>query len=145
MKIISYQAKINYADDGISVEFPDLEGCFSYGSTLEEALFNAKEALDLYLETAIDPKWKVPAPKTRKGPKYFWVTPSLEIAIPLTIRFLREFSNVTQPEIARRVNMKVQQYQKLEYPKKSNPTTKSLISVAEELGFEIEFKKKGAA
>ncbi|MBC7427279.1 MAG: type II toxin-antitoxin system HicB family antitoxin [Bacteriovorax sp.] len=145
MKIISYQAKLSYADDGISVEFPDLDGCFSFGDTLEEALFNAREALDLYLENAIDPKWKVPAPKARKGSKFFWVTPSLEIAIPLTIRYLRELSNLTQPEIARRVNMKVQQYQKLEYPKKSNPTTKSLISVADELGYEIEFKKKVVA
>jgi antitoxin HicB len=142
MKIISYQAKISSADDGISVEFPDLDGCFSFGSSMEEALFNAKEALDLYLESAIDPKWKVPNPKTRKGKQYFWVTPSLDIAIPLTIRFLRETSKLTQPEIAKRVNMKVQQYQKMEYPKKSNPTTKSLISVADELGYTIEFKKK---
>jgi antitoxin HicB len=144
MKIISYQAKITSANDGFSVEFPDLDGCFSFGDSLEEALFNAKEALDLYLESAIDLKWKVPTPKVRKGGKFFWVTPSLEIAIPLTIRCMREKSKLTQPEIAKRVNMKVQQYQKLEYPKRSNPTTKSLISVAEELGYEIEFKKKSA-
>lgn len=144
MKIISYQAKIHIANDGVSVEFPDLSGCFTFGDSIEEALFNAREALDLYLENAIDPKWKVPQPKVRKGKQYFWVVPSLEIAIPLTIRLLRETSKITQPEIAKRVKMKVQQYQKLEYPKKSNPTTKSLIAVAEELGYEIEFKKKGA-
>ena len=145
MKIVSYQAKISEEKDGFSVEFPDLDGCFTFGSSIEEALFNAREALDLYLESAIDPKWKVPMAQNRKKNKnYFWITPSLEIAIPLTIRLLRETSNLSQPEIAKRVNMKVQQYQKLEYPRKSNPTTKSLISVADELGYEIEFKKKGA-
>ena len=141
MKIIQYQAKITKAEDGYSVEFPDLSGCFSSGETLEEALKNSREALDLYLEEARDPKWKVPQAKERKGKNYYWITPSLEIAIPLTIRELREKSGRTQPEAAKILNMTVQQYQKMEYPKKSNPTTKSLITLATSFGFELEFKE----
>jgi predicted RNase H-like HicB family nuclease len=30
---------------------PDLKGCQSQGDTLEEAITNIKEAIDLYLET----------------------------------------------------------------------------------------------
>ena len=141
MKIIQYQAKITKAEDGYSVEFPDLSGCFSSGETLEEALENSREALDLYLEEARDPKWKVPQSKERKGRNYHWITPSLDIAIPLTIRGLREKSGRTQPQAAKILNMTVQQYQKMEYPKKSNPTTKSLITVASSFGYEIEFKE----
>jgi predicted RNase H-like HicB family nuclease/DNA-binding XRE family transcriptional regulator len=141
MRIIQYQAKITKAEDGYSVEFPDLSGCFSSGETLEEALENSREALDLYLEEARDPKWKVPHAKERRGKNYYWITPSLEIAIPLTIRELREKSGRTQPQAAKILNMTVQQYQKMEYPRKSNPTTKSLIIVAHSFGYEIEFKE----
>jgi predicted RNase H-like HicB family nuclease len=37
-------------DGGYSVWVPDLPGCASQGGTLEEALRNIKEAIELYLE-----------------------------------------------------------------------------------------------
>ena len=48
MKIL-YPAKITYSkkDNSYLDEFPDLEGCLSQGSTIEEALSKAKEALTL--------------------------------------------------------------------------------------------------
>lgn len=42
------------------VVVPDLPGCFSAGDTLDEALDNAKEAIELWLETVIDDGGKVP-------------------------------------------------------------------------------------
>lgn len=44
-----YPAIFDYADDGISVEFPDLPGCFTCGDTDEEAIRMAKEAMALHL------------------------------------------------------------------------------------------------
>jgi predicted RNase H-like HicB family nuclease len=44
-----FSAVFTYAEDGISVEFPDLPGCFSCGSTDEEAVRMATEALELHL------------------------------------------------------------------------------------------------
>lgn len=44
-----YPAILEYNNDGISVEFPDLPGCFTCGNTTEEAINNAKEALGLHL------------------------------------------------------------------------------------------------
>jgi predicted RNase H-like HicB family nuclease len=46
---ISYNAVIQYDDDGIWVMFPDLKGCFSTGdeNRIEEM---AKEAMELYLD-----------------------------------------------------------------------------------------------
>ncbi|CAM3536882.1 hypothetical protein VA7868_03927 [Vibrio aerogenes CECT 7868] len=38
------------AEYAYSVVFPDLPGCFSAGDTLEEALANAREAVEFYLE-----------------------------------------------------------------------------------------------
>lgn len=44
-----YPAIFDYADDGISIEFPDLAGCLTCGNTDEEALSMAKEAMALHL------------------------------------------------------------------------------------------------
>lgn len=57
-----YPAIFHYADDGISVEFPDLPGCFSYGDTDIEALNNAKEALELHLFGLEDDNEEIPEP-----------------------------------------------------------------------------------
>jgi predicted RNase H-like HicB family nuclease len=37
-------------DGGYTVEVPSLPGCISQGDTLEEALDNIKEAIELYIE-----------------------------------------------------------------------------------------------
>lgn len=45
----SFIAVFNYAEDGVSIQFPDLPGCLPYAESEEEALKNAKEALGLHL------------------------------------------------------------------------------------------------
>jgi len=48
---IEYQAVFQEeTEGGFSVWVPDLTGCASQGETLEEALENIKEAIELYLE-----------------------------------------------------------------------------------------------
>lgn len=44
-----YPAVFRFHAGGVDVEFPDLPGCFSHGSTQEEALVKAREALALHL------------------------------------------------------------------------------------------------
>jgi predicted RNase H-like HicB family nuclease len=44
-----YPAILTYADDGISIEFPDLPGCLPCAETTEEAAKNARSALGLHL------------------------------------------------------------------------------------------------
>ena len=44
-----FPAIFSIEQDGISVEFPDLTGCFSCGDTEDEALYMAKDALELHL------------------------------------------------------------------------------------------------
>lgn len=44
-----YPAIFQYAEDGISIEFPDLPGCLPCAFSTEEAVQNAKEALALHL------------------------------------------------------------------------------------------------
>lgn len=42
---------IEQDDDGCYAWCPELKGCQSQGRTVEEALANAREAIELYLET----------------------------------------------------------------------------------------------
>jgi predicted RNase H-like HicB family nuclease len=44
-----FPAIFTYEIDGISIEFPDLPGCLPCAHTTEEAMKNAKEALELHL------------------------------------------------------------------------------------------------
>ena len=44
-----YPAIIHEDSDGIWAEFPDLEGCTTYGDSVEEILTGAAEAMELYV------------------------------------------------------------------------------------------------
>lgn len=48
--LLTYPAIFTQEDNSYWVEFIDLEGCFSRGDTLAEAMENSKEAMGLYLE-----------------------------------------------------------------------------------------------
>ncbi|KGO35351.1 MAG: type II toxin-antitoxin system HicB family antitoxin [Desulfoprunum sp.] len=44
------------------VVVPDLPGCFSAGDTMDEAVENSREAIALWIETALDAGETIPAP-----------------------------------------------------------------------------------
>ena len=70
------------------VVIPDLPGCFSAGDTLEEAIGNAKEAAELWLETALDDGEALPQPSEPKdllkaNPEYaggIWAVVDIDVA-----------------------------------------------------------------
>jgi len=58
-----YPATYEYEDNGtISVYFPDIDNCFTFGETIEECLNNAKECLELFIETELEEGNKLPKP-----------------------------------------------------------------------------------
>ncbi len=57
-----YPAVFHLAKDGISVEFPDLSGCLPCADNVEEALRNAKEAMQLHLYAMKKDGDKIPTP-----------------------------------------------------------------------------------
>jgi antitoxin HicB len=136
--MIKYQARI-HADDGrFWAEFPDLPGCFAQGPTRSACLAAAREALSLFLEEARDPKWEVPTPRLRRGRVYVWVRPEESVAVPLMIRQARLRLGMTQRQLAERIGITVQQLQKLETPRKSNPTVRMLSEISRALNGELE-------
>lgn len=66
---------------------PDLPGCFSAGDTLDEAIDNAKEAIELWLETAIDDGGAIPElrsiSKHQSNPEFLgwiWAVVSIDLS-----------------------------------------------------------------
>ncbi|MDP4120200.1 MAG: type II toxin-antitoxin system HicB family antitoxin [Bacillota bacterium] len=60
----TFPAILHYADDGISIEFPDLPGCIPCAETTDEAVKNAKEALGLHLFGMEQDKENIPEAST---------------------------------------------------------------------------------
>lgn len=59
-----YPAIFHQEEDNYWVEFPDLEGCQTYGSTIEETIELAQEALGLYLVSILEDGLSLPAPSS---------------------------------------------------------------------------------
>ena len=53
-------------DDAYVADVPELPGCMAHGDTHESALANAKEAIQLWLETAKEFCDPSPAPKGKR-------------------------------------------------------------------------------
>ena len=57
-----YPAVFHKEDDAYWVEFPDLEGCHSFGSSIPETMEAAQEALSAYLLTLLEQNRPLAAP-----------------------------------------------------------------------------------
>lgn len=61
-----YPALFSYDEDGISIEFPDLPGCFSCADTDEEALYMAEDVLGLWMVELEEDNEEIPSPTNLK-------------------------------------------------------------------------------
>ena len=91
------------------VVVPDLPGCFSAGDTLDEAMENAKEAIELWLEVAIDDGMAVPEPgalsehqRKREFKGWTWALVTVDLA---SLSDKAERINITLPSrVLRRID-----------------------------------------
>jgi len=51
---MQYRVKLEKTDEGYAIWCPGLPGCWSQGTTEEEALENIKDAIETYLATVED-------------------------------------------------------------------------------------------
>jgi len=63
-----YEILIYWSDEDwvFVAEVPELPGCMAHGETQEEALAQAKEAMNLWIDTAQEHGDPVPEPKGRR-------------------------------------------------------------------------------
>jgi len=122
------------------VSFADCEGCLTEGRSRAEALKNAKEALEDWLETLLIEGSAPPRPHSREGDA-IEVRPQL--ATVLQIRWRREELELTQGQLAKRAGVSQQQIAKLESPD-GNPTIATLEKIARALGLRLELSFSAA-
>ena len=133
--MLQYPAKIRKSKGVYLVTFPDFETINTWGETLERALKNAEEALNGCLESDFERGFRIPDPSEKKGRNSYDIPIKPHIAVSVMLRKLR--AGRTQQEIARKLNISFQVYQRLENPRKSNPTIKTLEKVASAYGKQV--------
>lgn len=117
---------------GFVVTFPDVPGVVTEGDTKDETLFNAWEALNGVLESMVSRGMSLPEGKADSNEGRIPINVEPHIIIARELRKLR--GSLPQSEIARRLGLTYQAYQRLENPIKGNPTIKTLEKVAKVFG-----------
>ena len=133
-----YWAKIkkNAADGCFYVGFPQFPDIHTDGMTLYEAKKNAGEALNGVMSVVIDIEKPLPTPRQFKGPGMYAIEIEPQILTAMALRRLR--GRASQKHVASKLNISYQAYQKLENPRTSNPTVKTLSKVVHAFGKRIE-------
>ena len=127
-----YYCTIEKEGDEYIAQFPDMPNVATCGFTHEEALAMAKEALDGCMEADISRGMSIPPPVFTNG---YPVSVANHIMLSLQLRKLR--GEQSQTDIARRLGLSYQAYQRLENPRKANPTVKTLEKIARAYGREL--------
>ena len=99
------------ATTAFGVVVPDLPGCFSAGDTIEEALDNAHEAIELWIESVLDDGGVMPVPssidawrKRREFKGWIWALVAIDLS---TLEGKAERVNITLPSrVLRRIDAK---------------------------------------
>jgi antitoxin HicB len=120
--------KITYsAEDTVwYVESPGFyAGIMTYGNTLEEAKEMAAEAVSGLLESYLEHGDNFVIPEM-SGADWYGVKIEVGLAFALWLRTERKVHNMTLADVAEKMGIKYQVYQKLENPKTANPTLKTL-------------------
>ena len=130
-----YYCTIEKEGDEYIAQFPDMPNIVTCGFTTEEALAMAKEALDGCLEADVSQGNIIPEPICKKGHP---VIVANHINVALQLRELR--GEQSQSDIAKKLGLSYQAYQRLENPRKSNPTIKTLERIAHVFGRELSVR-----
>ena len=77
----TYPAIFKKEENGYFVNFPDIQPCYTEGSTLEEAVIMAKDVLESRIEVALEQDETLPIPSdfdTLKGDKIMLIVADVE-------------------------------------------------------------------
>jgi len=127
-----YNCTIEKEGNMYIAQFPDMPNVMTCGFTHDEALIMAKEALEGCIESDISRGLPIPPPKYKKG---YPITVASHIVLSLRLRELR--GEKSQSDIADKLGLSYQAYQRLENPRKANPTVKTLEKIARVYGRQL--------
>lgn len=130
-----YCAKIKATDGVFIVSFPDFPHIQTYGESLPQALKHAEEALNGCLESDFERGFELPPVSKHTGKAFYNIPLAPHIAVAIQLRKMR--NNRSQVEIAREIGISYQAYQRLENPRRCNPTLKTLEKIGRVLNKKV--------
>ncbi len=89
----------------------------------------AKEVLTGFLQSVDTRKLKLPDPSKLKGDEVVYIEPETPVAFAMWLRKQREALGLSQSDVAKKLGIKYQTYQRIESPSKTNPTLKTIMRV----------------
>jgi antitoxin HicB len=122
----------NDKDQIFEVSFPDFPGCITFGATREEAELMASDVLSGILESMIKRSIDIPIASKAKGATL--IAPAPSVAFALWLRARRNASGMTLTDVADKLGVKYQVYQKLENPETANPTLRTIAKLERVFG-----------
>jgi antitoxin HicB len=120
-----YYCEIEKKGGRYIVRFPDMPNVKTCGESREEALRMAEDALNAVLESEVEHGFSTRLPVYANG---YPIPVAANILLSLQLRQLR--GNMSQTDVAKKLGMTYQSYQRLENPRKANPTIKTLERIA---------------
>jgi len=137
--MVGYYAKIEYDNNEkvFNVSFPNLEGCYTFGNTLEEALIYAKDALNGYLSVILNENMEMEEQNITDKNNLYFIKPDRNISFVILLKKRRKELGLTQQQVAEMLNISYQAYQRYENTDKCNPTLKKIAKLEKVLNREI--------
>jgi predicted RNase H-like HicB family nuclease/DNA-binding phage protein len=129
---MTYYCTITKAGNKFISTFPDFPAVIALSSSHEKALVSAKETLESWLLRELSHGNVIPEPVNRKGNA---IKISNDISIAIQLRNIR--GDQTMRAVAEKIGFKYQAYQRLENPKGTSPTLKTLEKIAAAYGREL--------
>ncbi|MBA7688414.1 hypothetical protein ES703_96894 [subsurface metagenome] len=131
-----YYALIDKKEDYFNVSFPQFQKINTFGETIEEAIYNAEEVLNGCIESDFERGFEIPEPQKFEGKDYHKISIRPHIEIALQLRKIR--GKRSQIELAKELGISYQAYQRLENPRRCNPTIKTLEKIAKVFKKDLE-------
>ncbi len=129
--------KIYYSEEDAVwyVEAPGFyDGIMTYAESLERAKDMASDAITGLIESYIDRQIPFEVPKATDAPDIYLVEPAHSVSFALWLREKRKASGMTLADVADKLGVKYQVYQRLEDPSKTNPTLKTIAKLEKVFG-----------
>jgi len=127
-------------DEGVGVKFVEHPNVITWGRDWTHAEEMAREALSLSLETEFSRGFRLPRatkPQAKRGERVVFVPLEPEVRVAYQLREYREKSGLTQRELAQRMGIAYQSYQRMERPGHANLSLATLARVAKVLKREV--------
>ena len=120
------------------VEAPGFyDGIMTHGNSLEHAKEMASEAVSGLFETYLEHGIPFSIPPVNNAPDYYAIPLEPGLSFALWLSSQRKSHEMTLREVAEKMGVKYQVYQKLENPRTANPTLKTLKKLEAIFGQEL--------